>query len=102
MANVEGAELHNNMDELRMIWKDRAFIGKLTNIVGYIRRSPKQRAEFERIKVGESGDIEWLAVEDIEDEPQLEVKKLSLSSIFLLIICFSLLQIIRPGGTQLL
>ena len=46
VANVEGAELHNNMDELRMIWKDRAFIGKLTNIVGYIPRSPKQRAEF--------------------------------------------------------
>jgi hypothetical protein len=98
-ANVEGAELHNNTDELRKIWKDRAFIGKLANLIGYIRRSPKQRAEFERIKVDDSGDIKWLAVEDIEDEPQLEVKN-SLLLIFLLTVCFSLLQTIRLGGTQ--
>ena len=73
-ANIERAELHNNTDKLRKIWKNRAFIKKLMNIIGYIRRSPKQRAEFERIKVSDSGDIEWLAVEDIKDERQLEVK----------------------------
>ena len=98
-ANVEGAELHNNTDELRKIWKDRAFIGKLADLIGYIRRSPKQRAEFERIKVDDGGDIKWLAVEDIEDEPQLEVKYSPLL-IFLLTVCFSLLQTIRLGGTQ--
>ena len=73
-ANVQGAELTNNMTELQNLWRARGFIGKLVNIIRYIRRSPKQRVEFERIKVDECGDIEWLAAEDIEDEQQLEVR----------------------------
>ena len=73
-ANVQGAELTNNMIELQNLWRARGFIGKLVNIIRYIRRSPKQCVEFERIKVDECGDIEWLTAEDIEDEQQLEVR----------------------------
>src|SRR5204863_6798904 len=73
-ANVHGAELRNSLEELQKTWRARGFIGKLINIIHSIRRSPKQRTEFERIKVDERGDIEWLAAEDIEDEQQLEVK----------------------------
>ena len=74
------AELRNDPEELQELWRSRGFIGKLTNIIRYIRRSPKQREEFERIKVDESGDIEWLAVEDIEDEQQLEVRRPTIST----------------------
>jgi hypothetical protein len=73
-ANVHGAELRNSLEDLQKIWQARGFIGKLINVIRYIRRSPKQRTEFERIKVDERGDIEWLAAEDIEDEQQLEVR----------------------------
>jgi hypothetical protein len=73
-ATVHGVELRNDLEERRQIWGEREFIGKLTNIIRSIRRSPKQRVMFERIKVDESGDIEWLAAEDIEDERQLEVR----------------------------
>ena len=73
-ANVQGTELTNDMTELQNLWRACGFIGKLVNIIHYIRRSPKQRVEFERIKVDECGDIEWLAAEDIEDEQQLEVR----------------------------
>jgi hypothetical protein len=72
-ADVGLAEFRNNVEELQELWKSRGFIGKLTNIIRHIRRSPKQREEFEKIRVDESGDIEWLAVEDIEDERQLEL-----------------------------
>lgn len=72
-ANVQGAQLTNDLAELQDIWRKIGFIGKLENIVRHIRRSPKQRAEFERIKVEDCGDIEWLAVDEIEDEQQLEV-----------------------------
>lgn len=52
----------------------RGFIGKISNIVRYIRRSPKQRAEFERIRVNDSTkDVYWIAVEEVEDDEQLEV-----------------------------
>jgi hypothetical protein len=71
-AKVQGAELTNNIMELQNLWRGCGFIGKLINIIRSIRRSPKQRVEFERIKVNECGDIEWLAMEDIEDEQQLE------------------------------
>jgi hypothetical protein len=64
-ATVQGAELRNDIDELQRIWRDRGFIGKLTNIIRSIRRSPKQRTKFERIKVDASGDVEWLAAEEI-------------------------------------
>jgi len=80
-ARVLGAEAVNDLDELQALWRDRGFIGKLTNIVRYIRKSPKQRGEFERVKVSECGDIEWLAVEDVEDERQLEVRSQHLSFI---------------------
>ena len=73
-ARVVGAELVNDLDELEMLWRDRGVVGKLKNIVRYIRKSPKQRGEFERIKVTECGDIEWLAAEDVENERQLEVR----------------------------
>ena len=72
-ANVELAEFQNSLEELHELWQSRGFIGKLTNIVRHIRRSPKQREDFEKIKIDESGDIEWLAVEDIENERQLEL-----------------------------
>ena len=72
-AGVGLAEFRNDLEELQELWRSRGFIGKLTNIIRHVRRSPKQREEFERIKVDESGDIEWLAVEDIEDEHQLEL-----------------------------
>jgi hypothetical protein len=73
-VTVQGAELKNDLEELQCIWRERGFIGKLTNIIRSIRRSPKQRAKFERIRVDKSGDIEWLAAEDIEDERQLKVR----------------------------
>jgi hypothetical protein len=59
-ATVHGAELKNDPEELRQIWRERGFIGKLTNIIRSVWRSPKQRDMFESIKVDESGDIEWL------------------------------------------
>ena len=73
-ASVHRAELSNSLEELWKIWRNRSFIGKLINIISSIRRSPKQHVEFERIKVDECGDIEWLAAEDIENEQQLEVR----------------------------
>ena len=87
------------MEELQEIWRARGFIGKLINIIRYIRRSPNQRVEFERIKVDECGDIEWLAAEDIEDEQQLEVRGQGVSFILSANGFFSLLRIIRPAGT---
>jgi hypothetical protein len=59
-ATAHGAELKNDPEELRQIWRERGFIGKLTNIIRSVWRSPKQRDMFESIKVDESGDIEWL------------------------------------------
>ena len=73
-ANVQGAELSNNPEELQELWRERGFIGKLINIIRFIRGSPYRRVQFEKIKVGERGDIAWLAAEDIEDEHQLEVR----------------------------
>jgi hypothetical protein len=63
-VTVQGAGLKNDLEELQCIWRERGFIGKLTNTIRSIRRSPKQWAKFERIKVDKSGDIEWLAAED--------------------------------------
>jgi len=87
--SVQEAELQNDPAELRKIWRTHGFIGKLWNIINYIRRSPKRRLEFERIKVDESGDIEYLSVQDVEDEQQLEVRFLSSPSppLFQKIIC---------------
>ena len=76
-TSVQEAELKNDSVELRKIWRTHGFIGKLWNIINFMRRSPKRRLEFEKIKVDESGDVEWLAVQDVEDEQQLEVKFLS-------------------------
>lgn len=101
-ANIQGAELTNNMTELQSLWRACGFIGKLINIIRSIRRSPKQRTEFERIKVNECGDIEWLAAEDIEDEQQLEVRSQRVSFILSANDSSSLLQITRPAGTRLL
>lgn len=68
------AELTGDLDVLTDLWRKRGFIGKLSNIVRYIRRSPKQRAEFERIRVtDDTGDVHWIAVEEVEDDEQLEV-----------------------------
>ena len=62
------------MLDLIELWRKRGFIGKISNIVRYIRRSPKQRAEFERIRVNDSTkDVYWIAVEEVEDDEQLEV-----------------------------
>ena len=85
-ANVQGAELTNNMAELWRLWRACGFIGKPINIIRSIRRSPKQRAEFERIKVNECGDIEWLAAEDIGDEQQLEVRSQRVPSYYPLMV----------------
>lgn len=99
-ANVQGAELTNNMTELQNLWRACGLIGKLINIIRSIRRSPKQRTEFERIKVNECGDIEWLAAEDIEDEQQLEVRSQHISFILSANGFSSLLRITRLAGTQ--
>jgi hypothetical protein len=40
-ANVQKAELSNNLEELQKIWRARSLIGKLINIIRYIRRSSK-------------------------------------------------------------
>ena len=74
LMNTDGAELRGDLDVLIELWRKRGFIGKISNIVRYIRRSPKQRAEFERIRVNDSTkDIYWIAVEEVEDDEQLEV-----------------------------
>jgi hypothetical protein len=63
------AELTGDLDVLTDLWRKRGFIGKLSNIVRYIRRSPKQRAEFERIRVtDDTGDVHWIAVDEVEDD----------------------------------
>ena len=52
------AELTGDLDVLTDLWKKHGFIGKLSNIVRYIRRRPKQRTEFERIRVtDDTGDV---------------------------------------------
>lgn len=74
LMNTDGAELRGDLDVLIELWRKRGFIGKISNIVRYIRRSPKQRAEFERIRVNDSTkDVYWIAVEEVEDDEQLEV-----------------------------
>jgi hypothetical protein len=73
---ILGAEWRNNLETLWQIWRDCGFIGKLSNITTFSWRSQKQRTDFEGIEVDESGDIEWLAVQDIEDEQQLEVRNI--------------------------
>ena len=72
--NTDMTELTGDLDALTDLWRTRGFVGKLSNIVRYIRRSPKQRAEFERIRVeDDTGDVYWVAVEEVEDDEQLEV-----------------------------
>ena len=67
------AELTGDLDVLTDLWRKRGFIGKLSNI-RHIRRSPKQRVGFERIRVTDNtGDVHWIAVEEVEDDEQLEV-----------------------------
>jgi succinate dehydrogenase flavin-adding protein (antitoxin of CptAB toxin-antitoxin module) len=77
IMKTDGVELTGHLEELERLWRTRSFIGKLSNIIRYIRRSPKQRAEFERIRVNDdTGDVYWIAVEEVEDDEQLEVCKL--------------------------
>jgi hypothetical protein len=58
IVRTDGAELTSHLEELDELWRARGFIGKLSNIIRYIRRSPKQRAEFERIRVNDdAGDV---------------------------------------------
>lgn len=79
LMKTDGAELTGDLESLNELWRTRGFIGKLANIVRYIRRSPKQRAEFERIRVNDDGDdVYWIAVEEVEDDEQLEVSRSSL------------------------
>jgi hypothetical protein len=74
LLRSDTAELNGDLDTLTDLWRKRGFIGKLSNIVRYIRRSPKQRAEFERIRVSDdAGDVYWVAVEEVEDDEQHEV-----------------------------
>ncbi len=76
LIKTDGAELTGHLEEVERLWRTRGFVGKLSNIIRYIRRSPTQRAEFERIQVNDdTGDVYWIAVEEIEDNEQLEVSK---------------------------
>jgi hypothetical protein len=82
LIKTDGAELTGDLEGLDKLWRTRGFVGKLSNIVRYIRRSPKQRAEFERVRIDDdSGDVYWIAVEDVEDDEQLEVSKSLLEAI---------------------
>jgi hypothetical protein len=76
LIKTDGAELTGHLEEVDRLWRTRGFIGKLSNIIRYIRRSPTQRAEFERIQVNDdTGDVYWVAVEEVEEHEQLEVSK---------------------------
>jgi len=76
IIKTDGAELTGHLEELDRLWRTRGLIGKLSNIIRYIRRSPTQRAEFERIRVNDDNDdVYWIAVEEVEDNEQLEVSK---------------------------
>jgi hypothetical protein len=75
MADTDGAELSGDLNKLQTLWRKRAFVGKLSNIIRYIRRSPTQRGQFERIRINdEEDDVYWIAVEEVEDNEQLEVR----------------------------
>jgi hypothetical protein len=75
LIDIDGAELTGDLDKLQMLWRKRGFIGKLSNIIRYIRRSPSQREQFERIRINdEADDVYWIAVEEVEDDEQLEVR----------------------------
>ena len=45
--NINGAELTSNLDKLNKLWHKREFIGKLSNIIQYIRCRELNLSEFD-------------------------------------------------------
>ena len=57
------ASNRNDFDEIAKVWKSQGVLGRLHNIVRYIRMTPQRRAEWRKIVIGTD---EWSLFDRLE------------------------------------
>ena len=60
---MELAYIQNDFDEIAKVWKKQGVLGRLHNIVRYIRMTPQRRAEWRKIVIGTD---EWSLFDKLE------------------------------------